>query len=229
MRVKYSTTAILSSCGAFVAPRTLTGSDPSHSLKAAESAARYGPTRKGTARLRAASRRLSGVISVLYRLGKNRSRSNGKHHKLEAVESITNCHRKKASQTSSHGEHHTAAHSLHLSSLRSEHHKLAGTVSITRHGAQLASQTPGRGKRYKHPVTSKRYKHPVASGSEELARQSRSEELAAAGKCKELARRVSVRNTQPRVKVKNWRPRSTSALDTTLAGSDTPLAGSNFF
>lgn len=152
--MKYSTTAKRSSCGAFVAPRTMAGSNASYSLKAAESAARCPHSGKGTARLLAASRGLSGVISALYGLRKNRSRPNGKHHKLEAVESITNCRRKKASQTSSHGEHHAAAHSLHLPGQHSLHHKLADTVSITRRGAQLASQTAGRGRHHKLPVTS---------------------------------------------------------------------------
>lgn len=169
--VKYSTTAKRSSGGAFVAPGTLAGPNPSHSLKAAESAARYPHSGKGTARLLEAPRSLSGVISTLYGLGKNRSRPNGKHHKLEAVESITNCHRKKASQTSSHGEHHAAArslhlsgqHSLHISGQHSLHHKLADTVSITRRGAQLASQTAGRGRHHKLPRASEHHKLPVTS------------------------------------------------------------------
>lgn len=154
-RVKYPTTAILSSCGAFVAPRTLTGSNASYSLKAAESAARGAHTRKGTARLLAASRGLSGVINALYRLGKNRLRPNGKHHKLEAtkvkettphekhlqphrVESISNHNTRKASQTNAtmkasqtraESKHHkllpTSKH--HKLSSASEHHKLPVT------------------------------------------------------------------------------------------------------
>lgn len=141
----------------------MAGPNSGHSLKAAESAARCPHTGKGTARLLEASRSLSSVISALYGLGKNRSRPNGKHHKLKAVESITNCHRKKVSQTISHGEHHAAAHSLHLSSQHSLHHKLAGTVSITQHGARLASRTTGRGRHHKLPRTSEHHKLPVTS------------------------------------------------------------------
>ena len=140
-----------------VAPRTLTGPNSSHSLKAAESAARCPHTGKGAARLLEASRSLSGVISALYRLGKNRSGPNGKHHKLEAMESITNCHRKKAPQTSSHGEHHTAAHGKHLPGQHGkhlpgqhgEHQKLAATVSVIQHRVGLASQTSKHGRRCK--------------------------------------------------------------------------------
>jgi len=205
VRVKYSRTAKRSSGGAFVAPRTLADPNPSHSLKAAESAARCPHSGKGTARLLEAPRSLSGVISALYRLRKNRSRPNGKHHKLEAVKSITNCHGKKASQTTGQSEHHTAAHSLHLSSQHSLRHKLADTVSITRRGAQLASQTAGCGRHHKLPRASEHHKLPVTSKGEELARQGESEELAAAGKGEELARRVRVTNTRPGVRVKNWR------------------------
>lgn len=169
--MKYTTTAERSTSSAFVAPRTVTGSNASYSLKAAESVARCPHSGKGTARLLEASRGLSCVISALYRLGKNRSRPNGKHHKLEAVESITNCHRKKASQTSGHGEHRAATHSLplsgqhslHLPSFHGEHHKLAGTVSITRRGAQLASQTTGRGRHHKRPRASEHHKLSVTS------------------------------------------------------------------
>lgn len=110
--MKYPTTAILSSCGAFVAPRTMAGPNSSHSLKAAESAARYGHTREGLARLLGPSRGLWRVISGFYGLRKNRSRANGKHHKPEAVESITNCHRKKASQTIGHGEQRLTPQSI---------------------------------------------------------------------------------------------------------------------
>lgn len=119
-RVKYPTTAILSSCGAFVAPRTMAGPNSSHSLKAAESAARCPHTGKGTARLLEASRSLSGVISSPYGLGKDRSRPNGKHHKLADTVSITRHGAQLASQTAGRGRYHKLPRA-------SEHHKLPVT------------------------------------------------------------------------------------------------------
>jgi hypothetical protein len=63
-----------------VAARTLTGSNPSHSLKAAETVARCAYTCQGSKRVTEASRGVWRVICCAYGLGKNRSRPDGLHH-----------------------------------------------------------------------------------------------------------------------------------------------------
>lgn len=161
-------TARKSTNWASVAPRTLTGPDACHSLKVAESLARGVHSLRPLSVLLGASRGLWRVISSLYSLGKNRSRAHGKHHKPEAMESITNCHRKKESQTDSRSEHHLARKSKgeELARESKPHklvregkgkelaredkpHKLRDTVSITNCREQLALQTTEHGKRRK--------------------------------------------------------------------------------
>jgi hypothetical protein len=102
----------LSSNPLSVAARTLTGSNPSHSLKAAETAARCVHTGQGSKPATEASRCLWRVISGAYGLRKNRSGPNGLHH---------------LARTS---EHHLARTSEHHLARTSEHHKPTHTLSI---------------------------------------------------------------------------------------------------
>lgn len=221
-RAKYSKAAILSSRGAFVAPRTLMGSKASHSLKAAGAAARYGHTRKGTARLVGPSKGLWRVISALYRSGKDRSRANSKRRKLKAANN------NKQRQTVSLRQ--ACAVSL----------RQARTVANTVHAAEMGLQTPGsskdrelarqgkgeelarQGKRYKQRVagkhrerlaTSKRYKHAVTGESTELAAAGKGEELARQSKGKEQRARVSLTNSASPVSIS--KPRGIRPLNIT--------------
>ena len=100
--------APLSSIPLNVAARTLTGSNPSHSLKAAESVARCAHTCQGVKPATEASGGVWRVICGAYGLGKNRSRPNGRHH--------------------------LARNGLHHLARASEHHKLAHTLSIIQGG-----------------------------------------------------------------------------------------------
>ena len=104
--------APLSSIPPNVAERTLTGSNASYRLKAAETAARCAHTCQGVKRATEASRGVWRVISGAYGLGKNRSRPNGLHHLAR------------------NGLHHLARTSEHHLARTSEHHKLAHTLSI---------------------------------------------------------------------------------------------------
>jgi hypothetical protein len=92
-----------------VAARTLTGANASHSLKAAETAARCAHTRQGVKRVTEASGWVWRVICGAYGLGKNRSRPNGLHHLAQ------------------NGLDHLARTSEHHLARASEHHKLSGT------------------------------------------------------------------------------------------------------
>jgi hypothetical protein len=131
------------------------GSKASHSLKAAETAARYGHTRKGTARLVGPSKGLWRVISALYRSGKDRLRANSKRRKLKAANN------NKQRQTVSLRQ--ACAVSL----------RQARTVANTAHAAEMGLQTPGGDKDRELARQGK---------GEELARQGKSYKQRVAGK-----------------------------------------------
>jgi len=134
--------APLSSIPLNVAARTLTGSNPSHSLKAAETVARCAHTCQGSKPATGASRGFWRVICGAYGLGKNRSRPNGLHHLA----------RNGLHHLARTSEHHLARTSEHHLARTSKHHKLEGVslhhlaaaqVSITHNGAQVSITNPG--------------------------------------------------------------------------------------
>jgi hypothetical protein len=159
--------APLSSNPLNVAARTLTGSNASYSLKAAEVAARCAHTCQGVKPVTEASRGLWRVISAAYGLRKNRSRPNGSHHLAR------------------NGLHHLARTSEHHLARTSEHHKLAHTLSIIQGGTLSIIQGgtsehhPARESRHHlaresrhHPARESRH-HLAARGETHLARNSR--------------------------------------------------------
>ena len=151
-----------------VAARTLTGSNASYSLKAAETTARCAHTGQGSKPATEASGGFWHVICGAYGLGKNRSRPNGLHHLarngLHHLARTSEHHLARAS------EHHLVRESRHHLARESRHHKLSGTskhhklesvslhhlaavrvsithpparVSITHNGAQVSITNPG--------------------------------------------------------------------------------------
>jgi len=141
--------ATLSSIPLNVAARTLTGSNPSHSLKAAETAARCAHTCQGVKPATEASGGVWRVICGAYGLGKNRSRPNGLHHLAR------------------NGLHHLARTSEHQLARTSEHHKPEplGLLSkpSTSKGKELAQagkskELARQGRHHKLSGTSKHHK-----------------------------------------------------------------------
>ncbi len=129
-----------------VAARTLTGSNPSHSLKAAEAAARCAHACQGSKPATEASRGFWRVICGAYGLRKNRSRPNVLHHLAR------------------NGRHQLARTSEHQLARTSEHHKpeplgLSSKPSTSK-GEELAQA--GKGEELAQ-----------AGKGEELARQGR--------------------------------------------------------
>jgi len=136
--------APLSSIPPNVAERTLTGSNASYRLKAAETAARCAHTCQGVKRATEASRGVWRVISGAYGLGKNRSRPNGLHHL--ARNGLHHLARTSEHHLARTSERHKPAHTLsiiqgHTLSViqdgTSEHHLAPARVSITHNGAQF--------------------------------------------------------------------------------------------
>ena len=111
-----------------VAVRTLTGSNPSHSLKAAETAARCAHTCQGSKPATEASGGVWRVICGAYGLGKNRSRPNGLHH-------LARNGRHQLARTSEHQLARTSEH--HKPWRTSRHHTRPARVGITNPGAQF--------------------------------------------------------------------------------------------
>jgi hypothetical protein len=138
--------APLSSDPLNVAARTLTGSNPSHSLKVAEAAARCAHTCQGSKPAGEASGGFWRMISGAYGLRKNRSRPNSRHQ---------------LARTSGHQLARTSEHQL---ARESEHHKPKplGLLSkpSTSKGEELAQAGEGE-------------ELAQASKGEELARQGR--------------------------------------------------------
>jgi hypothetical protein len=138
--VKYTTTAERSSGGAFVAPRTIAAPEASHSLKAAESAARYGGSGKGTARLLGPSGAFWRVFSFPYGSGKNRSRANGKHHLARE------------------SRHHLARESRHHLARHGERKQLGATgkrEQLRRTGERKQLARAGKGEQLARPLKCK--------------------------------------------------------------------------
>ena len=156
--------APLSSNPLNVTARTLTGSNPSHGLKAAETAARCAHTRQGSKPATEASRGFWRVISAAYGLRKNRSRPNGlhhlarngrhhlarngRHHKPEPLGLLSKpstskdeelAQASKDEELARQGRHHlhrrTSKHHLHRRTSR--HHTRPARVGITNPGAQF--------------------------------------------------------------------------------------------
>jgi len=142
-----------------VAARTLTGSNASYSLKAAETASRCAHTGQGGKRATEASRGVWRVISAAYGLGNNRSRRNGlyhlaregrhhlartsEHHKLAHTPSIIQGHTLSIIQDCA-SEHHLARESEHhLPTSTSKHHKLEGVSLHHSAAAQVSIANPG--------------------------------------------------------------------------------------
>lgn len=101
-------TARKSSNRASVAPRTLTGPNACHSLKAAESLTRGVHSPQALSALLGPSGALSAIIRVSYRLAKNRSRAHGLPHKL-ARNSGLHLARNSELQLAAHGKPHKLA------------------------------------------------------------------------------------------------------------------------
>jgi len=146
-----------------VAARTLTGSNPSHSLKTAETAARHAHTCQGFKPATEASGGFWRVISAAYGLGKNRSRPNGLHHLVR-----NGLHR--LARTS---EHQLARTSDHQLARTSEHHKPEplGLLSkpSTSKGEELAQASKGeelarQGRHHKPRRTSRHHTRPARVG-----------------------------------------------------------------
>lgn len=138
-----------SSNRASVTPRTLTGPNACHSLKAAEMGPRGAHSLQPLSGLPGASRGLWRVISVADRSGKNRSRAHSSPHKL-ARNSELHLARNSELQLAAHGKPHKLArkgkgeelaqhgkdHKLEREGRR---HKLRDAVGITNCAGELVT------------------------------------------------------------------------------------------
>jgi hypothetical protein len=191
---EYVMAAPLSSNPLNVAARTLTGSNPSHSLKTAEAAARCAHTCQGVKRVTEASGGFWRVISGAYGLGKNQSRPNGlhhlaahgehqparasEHHKLAHTPSIIQGHTLSIIQggTGEHhlaraSEHHLARASEHQLAAHGEHQLPTSTSRLTNRGARAGITSPST-VRHQKPTSTSRH-HKPRHGEAHLARNSR--------------------------------------------------------
>lgn len=141
-------TARKSTNWASVAPRTLTGPDACHSLKAAESLARGAHSLQALSALLGPSGAFWRVISAADRLGKNRSRAHSLPHKLArnsephlARNSELQLARNSELQLTAHGEPHKLERKGKGEELarKGKDCKLRDAVSVTNRTAKLAT------------------------------------------------------------------------------------------